>query len=335
MFKPQRVIIEEKALEYERGKQLKEQFENEKIEVKIIHGGRVSGIPGKTDQEMYFHGKNTLVVGVRKESDFQTCKPSAHYMLPLVSGCAGMCEYCYLNTQMGKRPYSKIYVNVEEILEQADKYIEERKPEKTVFEGAATSDPLPVERYGHGLASAIEHFGKSQLGYFKFVTKFDEVDQLLELEHNGHTTIRFSLNTDRVIRQYEHKVPGAAERIEASFKVSERGYPVGFIIAPVILYDEWKKDYSKLINTLGQRLKGSNPAIEVITHRFTQRAKGQILKTFPGTELPMKEEDRKFKYGQFGYGKYVYKDEDMDEVRSFFKEEFMAYFSEENIKYII
>lgn len=335
LFKPQRVIIEEKALNYERGKLLLEEFEGENIDVKIIKGGRVSGIPGKTDQEMFFHGKNTLVVGVRKESDFQTCKPSAHYMLPIVSGCVGMCEYCYLNTQLGKRPYSKVYVNVDEILERADKYIEERKPHITIFEGAATSDPLPIERYGHGLCLAIEHFGRSELGYFRFVTKFDEVDQLLGLEHNGHTTIRFTLNTDRVIKEYEHKVPVARERIEASFKVSKSGYPIGFIIAPVFLYDGWRSDYSNLIATLGEKLRDSQPTFEVITHRFTKRAKDQILKTFPQTELPMNEEERKFKYGQFGYGKYVYMDEDIDEVKIFFKENLGKYFKQENIRYII
>jgi spore photoproduct lyase len=160
LFIPQRAIIEEKALEYERGNEILKELQRQEIEVKIMKGGRVSGIPGKTEQEMFYHGKNTLVVGVRKESEFQTCKPSAHYMLPLVSGCSGMCEYCYLNTQLGKRPYIKVYVNVDEILERADRYIDERKPEKTIFEGAATSDPLPVEVYSHGLAAAIEHFGK-------------------------------------------------------------------------------------------------------------------------------------------------------------------------------
>lgn len=45
----------------------------------------------------------------------------------------GMCEYCYLNTQMGKRPYTKVYVNTEEILNKAEKYSRERLPEITVL----------------------------------------------------------------------------------------------------------------------------------------------------------------------------------------------------------
>lgn len=335
MIKPMRVIFEEKALEYERGKKLLENFKNEGIETKIIKGARVSGIPGKTDQEMYFEGKNTLAVGVRKQLDFQTCKPSAHYMLPLFSGCAGMCEYCYLNTQLGKKPYMKMYVNIEKILDKADEYINSRLPDITIFEGAATSDPIPMERYSGGLAASIVHFGKNDNARFRFVTKFTEVDSLLNLEHNGHTTIRFSLNTDNVITKFEHRVPKMLERIEAAQKVSRSGYSFGFIIAPVIIYEGWKNDYQVLIDTLGEKFKNKAPSFEVITHRFTSRAKNQILKTFPSTSLPLDEDKRKFKYGQFGYGKFVYQPEDISEVKEFFRENITKYFDEKNIQYII
>lgn len=335
MFKPVRVIIEEKALNYERGNALLKELEKDGIDVKIAKGARVTGIPGKTPQEMFVEGKNTLVVGVRTTSEFQTCKPSAHYMLPLVSGCSGMCEYCYLNTQLGKKTYSKIYVNTEEILSRADRYIEERKPDITIFEGAATSDPVPVEKYSHGLATAIEHFGKSELGYFRFVTKFTDVDSLLNLSHNGHTTIRFSLNTEYVIKRFEHRVPGMRERIDAAFKVSDAGYPIGFIIAPVFLYDGWEDDYTNLISIIGEQFKENPPTFEVITHRFTKKAKDQILTTFPNTQLPMDEESRKFKFGQFGYGKYVYENEDINKVRELFKQNLLKFFNEKDIKYII
>ncbi|HHY32061.1 MAG TPA: spore photoproduct lyase, partial [Firmicutes bacterium] len=66
----------------------------------------------KTFAERFFLSKRTMVVLVWKRRDFQTCRPSAHYQLPLVSGCPGLCEYCYLNTNLGRTPYVKVYVNV-------------------------------------------------------------------------------------------------------------------------------------------------------------------------------------------------------------------------------
>lgn len=320
MFKPKRVFFEPGALEYPLGKSLWDYFNRTKTTVQVLKSNnRVTGIPGKTPQEAYSEGKETLVVGVRKTLNFETCKPSAHYQLPLATSCMGKCEYCYLNTQLGKKPYVRIYVNLEEILAQARRYIEEREPETTYFEGAATSDPLPVEPYTGNLLKTINFFGQQERGYFRFVTKFGNVESLLEAEHNGHTTIRFSINAESIIKKYEHNTDTLEERIQASRKVIEAGYPLGFIIAPVFLYPQWEKEYSAMM-TLLQKELGADQKIyfEVISHRFTTRAKNNILNVFPNTALPMQEETRKFKFGQFGYGKYVYPKEELENMKSFF-----------------
>lgn len=335
MLIPRRIIFEEDALDYAMGKELLKRFEKEKAEIGFSKNGRITGIPGKTSTEMYMEGKSTLVVGVRKALKFETCKPSAHYAIPLVSGCMGMCEYCYLNTQMGKRPYIKIHVNIDEILKKAGEYADERKPDITIFEGSATSDPIPVEPYSGALRSAIEYFGKNDHTLFRFVTKYTDVDSLLNLEHNGRTTIRFSVNTDKIITKFEHRTPAFLDRVNAACKISESGYKLGFIIAPVFLYEDWEKDYMDLVTTLGKALSGRNIKFEVISHRFTKRAKENILSIYPKSLLPMEEEIRKFKFGQFGYGKYVYKNEELSAMKVFFETNLKKYFGDECINYII
>ena len=99
-----------------------------------------------------------MVVSTKKSLKFQTCKPSANYQLPLVSGCMGRCEYCYLNTQLGDKPFVRVFVNTDEILGQAKKYMEERLPKITIFEGAATSDPIPLEPYTHSSKKSYRVF---------------------------------------------------------------------------------------------------------------------------------------------------------------------------------
>jgi len=49
----------------------------------------------------------------------------------------------------------------------------------------------------------------------------------------------------------------------------------------------------------------------------------------------MEEELRKFKFGQFGYGKYIYKDDEMKEYKEFFTKSINELFGEGNINYII
>ncbi|HBV96186.1 MAG: Spore photoproduct lyase [Peptococcaceae bacterium BICA1-7] len=338
-FTPKRVYFEKEALNYPLGQELHRRFGREGIPIMMAAShNRISGIPGKTPREAYLEAKRTLVVGVRRTLKFETCKPSAHYQLPLNTSCSGKCEYCYLHTTLGNRPYLRIYVNVDEILAKAEEYIKERKPEITLFEGAATSDPIPVENYSGSLKKAIEFFGRQELGRFRFVTKYTEVDSLLDADHREHTRFRFSINTQHVIKRYEHGTPGAEERLEAARKVAGAGYPLGFIIAPIMVYPGWEKDYGELMENLREKLgpaAESNITFELISHRFTARAKKRILDIFPSSTLPMEEEERKFKYGQFGYGKYVYPKETLQEMDSLFRSNLERNFPGSRVEYLV
>lgn len=340
MFIPKRIIFEKDSLNYEIAQNILNKFKDRNdIEIINLTSNKLKQhIPGEDFYSQYREGKKTLVVGIKKSLKFQSCKPSAHYQLPLVSGCIGQCEYCYLNTKLGDKPFVKVHVNIEEILGQAQKYMSERGKDITIFEGAATSDPIPVEPYTHSLERAIEFFGSNENARFRFVTKYDDVDSLLNLKHNGHTEMRFTINTSYVIDQYEHATASRDLRIEASIKAAEAGYPIGFLIAPIFIYPNWKEEYHDLLLKLSNRLPKDLKfpvTFEIISHRYTTTAKNIILKVFPETKLPMKDEERKFKYGQFGYGKYVYQKENLDEMKEFFISEIESLFINKEIKYVI
>jgi len=239
---------------------------------------------------------------------------------------------------LGDKPFVKIYTNIDDILNQAQKYIDERLPGITIFEGAATSDPVPVEPYTHSLQKAIQFFGNNENARFRFVTKYNDIDSLLNLEHGGHTEIRFSINTSSIINQYESSTVSRDKRIEASIKVAKAGYPMGFLIAPVFIYPNWKEEYHDLLLVLKNKLPNNLKfpvTFEIISHRYTTTAKNRILQVFPDSALPMKDEERKFKYGQFGYGKYVYPKESLDEIKQFFINEIEELFTNKEVLYII
>lgn len=334
MFNPDIIFFETKALDYPEGEELYQKLKSEGNKVEIMKSNRITGVDYKNEREKYFKYKRILIISKRKIDKFQSCKPSAHYQLPLASGCHGMCEYCYLNTRLSGRPYVRAYINVEEILQKADDLIEEAKGEERIFEGAATSDPLTVEYYTKGLEKSINYFADKEKGSFRFVTKFSNVDSLLKLNHKKKTEIRFSINTERVIKSYEHNVSPIEDRLEAAGKIYNAGYPLGFIVAPVFIEGNWKEEYKNLLDNLKKHI-GDDVTFEVISHRFTKKAKEIIDSIYPNNLLPMAEEDRKFKYGQFGYGKYVYTKEQLDDMKHFFKESINNLFKGSEIKYII
>ena len=128
------------------------------------------------------------------------------------------------------------------------------------------------------------------------------------------------------------------KRIDAAIKIIKAGYPMGFLIAPVFLYENWKDDYKNLLLHIHNKLPEETQypvTFEVISHRYTTRAKNVILEAFPQSQLPMDDEDRTFKYGQFGYGKYVYGKDQLAEMKDFFEKEINEIFTNKEIKHII
>lgn len=334
MFIPNNVIFEKASLQYEMGTRLYEYFKDRDIKT-VVNDRGIFKAKKDDPKNLYAEGKNTLIVSLYKNREFESCKPSANYQFPLVSGCAAMCEYCYLNTRLSKRPYTKIYVNVDDIYNKASQYIKERGEEVTVFEASATSDPVPLEPYTRALENTINFFGKQKFGRLRFVTKFTDIETLKDANHGGKTTVRFSLNTEDIIDKYEHRTPSLLERLEAAKKIKGYGYNLGFIIAPVFLYDGYENDYRNLLLKISEAFKDEEIEFEIISHRYTNTAKNSILSIFENTTLPMNEEDRNYKYGQFGYGKFVYKKEDLNNMKLFFTAEISKLFRFSCIKYII
>lgn len=336
-FVPQLVYVEPRALEYPLGKKLIDKFEAMNIEIReTTSHNQIRNLPGENHFQKYRIAKSTLVVGLRKTLKFDTSKPSAEYAIPLATGCMGHCHYCYLQTTMGSKPYIRTYVNVDEIFESAEKYMEERAPEITRFEASCTSDIVGVDHLTHTLKKAIEFFGASKYGKLRFVTKFAHVDHLLDAKHNGKTRFRFSVNDDYVIKYFEPGTSRLHERVEAAVKVAEAGYPLGFIVAPIYLHEGWKDGYREMFEKLYDLLPSiatKDLTFELIQHRFTKPAKRVIEENYPMTKLELDESKRKWKWGRYGIGKYVYQDEEQKDIKDTLNGYVKTYFPEANVDY--
>ena len=74
---------------------------------------------------------------------------------------------------------------------------------------------------------------------------------------------------------------------------------------------------------------------EFIQHRFTKPAKKVIEKNYPKTKLEMNESERRYKWGKYGIGKYVYQKEQEEDItkrlsgymQRFFPEAKLGYFT--------
>ncbi|KXZ40234.1 spore photoproduct lyase [Alkalithermobacter thermoalcaliphilus JW-YL-7 = DSM 7308] len=316
LFFPDTVYVNPKALNYECGLKAVEYLKNHNIN--IINSRSVS-INEKSFIENYDKSKKTVFLTINSQKKLPSCKPSANYQFSLSSSCPGKCEYCYLQTTQGEKPYIKIFVNIEDILKVIQEHINKHLPDITTFECASITDPVALDHITGNLKRCIEFFSNSDHGRLRLVTKFDNVDSFLNIDHKRHTTFRFSLNSEYVINNFEKNTSSLKNRILAAKKVANSGYPIGFIIAPIMIYPNWKKEYKNLIENLSVAFKDYKDKIsfELIQHRFTSTAKELILNRFPNTLLDLNEDKRQLKWGPYGKFKYIYTKDDSEEIKTY------------------
>jgi len=338
LFMPERVIFNPVSLEYPLGRKVYRYFQDKPVEIiEATAGNAACHIPGKTPAEQYASSKKTIFVTISRINKLDVCKPSADYQFSLVSSCPGSCEYCYLQTTQGAKPFIKVFVNLEDIFNVIKDHIKPDENSVTTFEAASLGDPLALEHITGALAKTIEFFSGLKNGKLRAVTKYNNVDSLLNLEHNRHTEFRISINSEYVIMNFEHNTCNLEERTEAVKKLANAGYPVGFIVAPIMLYENWKEEYhalfQKLRSRLGENLCREELSFELIQYRYTSAAKDLILRRFPATRLDMNDESRSLKWGRFGRYKYVYQKEQAREIKEYFTALIEDTFPNASIKY--
>lgn len=339
LWKPKQAIITAASLEHPHLDTIRERLDALEIPTKILKGNAVRGIKGETEQETYRLAKSTLVVAVAPPSQFklQPIPPSADYQFHLAQGCPAHCQYCYLAGSLGGPPLTRAYANMDDILANLGNYLE---PEREVsFEVSCYTDPLALEHLTGSLSACIEHFGKLNGAKLRYVSKFSNIEPFLDLEHNGHTRARASINAAPVER-LEGGTASVRERLDAirqlALPKSEGGggYPVGLVIAPIMPGEGWREEYGKLFEQIEQALDfDCDLTFELITHRFTPKSKTVLQGWYPATKLDLDEANRSVKRNKFGGTKYVYPKNVMSELREFFESELSRRFPKAEILY--
>lgn len=332
MFLPKEVLYEENIKNYELGRELLEKYKNVPKKVISNHNNIVEM---RTKPNCEFSNlKKNLIIGVRKTHKFVPNHKTSDFLVPYTSsGCTAMCMYCYLVCNYNKCSYLRLFVNREEMLDKILKSAEKSEKELT-FEIGSNSDLILENTITNNLAWTIPKFAEKRRGFLTFPTKFDMVDSLLPLKHNGRIIIRMSVNTEKVIKRVEFGTSNLESRVNAINKLKNAGYKVGILIAPIILLDNWEEDYENLIKYLSDSLDYAikkDTFFELIFMTYSYVHKMINSEAFPNAiELfnPEKMTGR-------GKGKYMYKEAIKTQGEAFFREKMNKYFPNNKIEYIV
>lgn len=328
---PDAVYYEKKALSYPLGGMLREKYKDLPW-IEIESHNRIPAFQKSRNRE-FPALKRHLVVGVRKTHAYTPNRKVSDYLVPFTSsGCSAMCLYCYLVCSYNKCAYLRLFVNREEMMDKLVSF--SRKADKLTFEIGSNSDLVLENTITGNLPWVIERFATEGRGRLTFPTKFAATGPLLDLDHGGKTLLRMSLNPEEIITKAEPGTSPLSLRIKALNEVCEAGYPVGILLAPVILLPGWKELYGNLLERLGDELSGrvkKSAFLEIIfmTYSFVQNAIN--TEAFPGA-VPLL--DKTAMTGR-GRGKYCYKETLRAEGEAFLREAIKKNLGDMPIKYIV
>ena len=332
MFKPKGIYYEKEIIQYPLGKQLMDKYKD--VPKTIIENHNNIEEMRKKQNSEFPELKRNLIIGVRKTHKFVENYKTSDYLVPYTSsGCTAMCMYCYLVCNYNKCAYLRLFVNREQMLEKIIK-ISQKSERELTFEIGSNSDLILENSITGNLVWTIENFANTEKGFLTLPTKFDMVDDILPLKHNGKIVIRMSVNPEEIINKVEFGTSRLKGRIEAINKLSEADYKIGILIAPVILVENWKELYTDLIKRLSKELSIKSKEkvfFEIIFMTYSYVHTKINEEAFPNAiNLYNKE-----KMTGRGNGKYGYKEKERIEAEKYLREQMKKYFPKNKIEYIV
>ncbi|MDP4109662.1 MAG: spore photoproduct lyase, partial [Bacillota bacterium] len=180
----------------------------------------------------------------------------------------------------------------------------------------------------------IEQFGKEKKGFLTFPTKFNMIEPLLPLSHNGRIIVRMSVNPEEIIKKIEFGTSPLLSRIEAVNRLCEAGYKTGLIIAPVVMLPGWKELYAELIETLRDKLSitaKKQSFIEVIFMTYSYVHRMINRDAFPNA---VELYDKGLMTGR-GRGRYCYRQDAREDGEQYLRTVLARLLPECKIEYIV
>jgi spore photoproduct lyase len=335
-WNPKRVVITPAALDHPHGQRVLARVEAAGVEVERLTANRLTGVRGEDERQTYARAKATLAIVVSPPSrrTLQPIAPSADWRVDLAEGCPAHCQYCYLAGSLSGPPVTRVYADLDEILEGLAPYAGQgtvtsrsarRVDEGTTFEASCYTDPLALEHLTGSWEQTVRFFGAWEAPVqLRWTTKYADVDRFVGLAHAGRTRVRFSINCLPITTRYEGGTARLEDRLAALRTLALDGYPVGLTLAPLMPVPDWREHYAHLLELVAAAVAGVpdlDLTAELITHRFTPGSKQVLLGWYPRTQLEMDEARRSTKRGKFGGVKHVYPKDVMRELRTWFERE--------------
>lgn len=242
-------------------------------------------------------GKKTWVLTAYKGKSFKTCPAFGkdllccnYFTFDVVSHCPLECSYCILQSYLKTQPAIHIYTNLDDILADIGRGIDAQPDRYFRIGTGELADSLALDPLIQVNRHLINFFARKPNAVLELKTKSPFVDHLLDLDHNGHTVIAWSINPAEIIQSEEFKTASFEERLAAANRAIAAGYKVAFHVDPIIVdaQDEGASlaPYERMIDAIGAAVSAQHIAwVSMGTLRFPRELKEVAEARLPKTKI--------------------------------------------------
>jgi len=225
----------------------------------------------------------------------KSCPGTRHYhccgyrILHFGIQCTLECSYCILQAYLNQ-PNLRLFGNTGEMLRELTDELEQHPDTLHRIGTGEFTDSLLLDPFTGLSKKLVPFFAGKANAVLELKTKTTFVQNLGELDHNGHTITAWSLNSEYVRLREEPLASTLEERFEAARFCSERGYFLAFHLDPIIHYPEWRSGYGEVLDRLFSAVDpGRIVWMSLGAFRFMPDLKGVIRARHPGSRIPYGE----------------------------------------------
>jgi spore photoproduct lyase len=203
--------------------------------------------------------------------------------------CHFDCTYCVLQSYLTNEALI-VCTNIEDLLAEIKEKLLQN-PDQTFRIGTGElADSLALDSITAYSRRMIPFFASLPNGILELKTKSDQIGNLKDLNHAGHTVISWSLNSRRISSSEEYKAASIDERLAAAAQCQSWGYKIGFHFDPIVHYPGWEDDYKEAVKELFAAVNPGNIAwISLGALRFTPHLRDFVRRRFPASKIPYGE----------------------------------------------
>lgn len=229
------------------------------------------------------HSKGNVVKGCPGTAESYIC--CRYQVINQTQNCPLNCTYCILQFYLNQ-PATILFTDFDNILAETRNKLQSQSKRYFRIGTGELADSLALPGSLLFAQKAIKFFASIPNALLELKTKTDLINPLLNIAHNEHTVLSWSMNPEDIIRHEEHLTASLKSRLSAAAEAEKAGYLLGFHFDPILYHPNWENLYKSLVEELYSSIDPARIAwISIGSLRFPPSMKEKITRRYPESKI--------------------------------------------------